>query len=95
MPNIDERAVPAGTGDGSGIDQLGGRIDFENSPYITVRQERLPVHVRGTLTGFVLSGPNGHEAITAGGASLGRFNTQQAAACAVAANWIGQHGQEA
>lgn len=94
MPNKNERAVPAGTGDGSGIDQLGGTIDLENSPYIAVRQEG-PVHVRGTFTGFVISGPNGHEAITAGGTQLGRFNTQQAAARAVAARWIDRHGQEA
>lgn len=69
----------------SNVDQLGGEIETNVSSHFSRTQERVPVHFRGMLVGFVIAVSAGFEAVTTGGIDLGRFNRPHAAAHALMA----------
>ena len=83
LPHVREPAADKAHGL-SKDDQLGGTIDLDATPQSTSTQDRRPVHVHSDLVGFVIVSPNGFEAITVGGLQLGRFNSSDAAARALA-----------
>ena len=76
-----ERAAPAGPGDGSENRVFDG---IETTARM-IETQALPVCIGERFIGFLVSVPAGFEAGTVGGAQLGRFNTEQAAANALAA----------
>lgn len=80
-----KRAAPDGTGGGSAEDQLGSVISLDAIPVSSRGQDLWPISIDGRLVGFVIACLSGCEAITAGGAQLGRFNTQDAAVRALIA----------
>lgn len=78
-----EKAAPGGTGRGFENDQLGGKIDWNDSLRYSGAQGHWSVTWDDVLAGFIVSAPRGYEAITTACAPLGRFNTAQAAANAL------------
>jgi hypothetical protein len=53
-----------------------------------VQRQAVPVHVGEIFVGFLVSLPAGYEAITSSGSHLGRFNSELAAATALAAPFV-------
>jgi hypothetical protein len=85
MQTTNERAAPAGTGNGSEYDQLGSIINADDSVRRRERQAPQPVHLGDRCIGFLISLPTGYEAVTRFGVHLGLYNTVCGAASALAA----------
>ena len=84
MEHTNERAVPAGTGNGSQIAQLGSIRSLENTPNADGAQRVDAVYFGQSLIGWIAVRCDGRfNAVSANGNRLGRYNHPRGAICAL------------